>query len=178
MELERDFKTPKELLDFIFIECSDMTYKFDEKMSKLTIDNSPNFLLERILFAYVLLQEKFNIKITFLNLSRLKFVEMNEGVLDKMELISFYCINTDIKRLPQLPDSVLYLNLTRNQLIELPELPKNLKWLSCSQNNLSELPGLPETLVELWCSQNNIKELPKLPDGVKQLISDTRNFSK
>jgi len=51
----------------------------------------------------------------------------------------------------------------------LPELPNSLLRLYCSANDLTYLPELPEKLIELFCSKNPLKTLQILPKNLKRL---------
>ena len=173
--MEQKYETPKELLDFIFIECSEMNYTSNE-IRTINIENSKNFFFERIVFAIHLLKEQFNININELNIKRTQNVQIPDGLLETLSLTSFGCINTDLRVLPTLPPTLKYLNIPRNRLTSLPKLPEGLLRLSCGSNSLVELPEIPSSLNVLWCNDNKLTSLPELPHGI-ELISDIKNIN-
>jgi len=86
---------------------------------------------------------------------------------DETEIIK--ANDAKLKYLPKLPESLLELYCTGNDLKSLPELPENLKNLSCRYNKLKSLLKLPEGLETLCCTINKLKSLPELPDSLKYL---------
>ena len=72
------------------------------------------------------------------------------------KLKEFYCYGCDLNELPDLPNSLKYLDCSNNKLTKLPDLPNSIVYLGCSNNNLIELPDLPNSIVYLWCSNNNL----------------------
>jgi len=91
-------------------------------------------------------------------------------------LKKFYCNNCALTELPELPDSLIYLDCSYNNLKKLPVLPNSLIYLNCSCNNLIELPNLPNSLTHLNCNNNNLRELPKLPNSLISLICYSNNL--
>lgn len=73
--------------------------------------------------------------------------------------------------LPELPDSLNYLDCGNNKITKLPKLPKFLNHLSCDNNPISELPELPPNLNWLSCSDTDITWLPDLPDNLSLIQS-------
>lgn len=71
--------------------------------------------------------------------------------------------------LPNLPITLLKLNVINCGLRQLPDLPPNLYHLRCSKNNLTSLPKLPNSLWALDCDYNLLQRLPKLPKGLRGL---------
>ena len=55
-----------------------------------------------------------------------------------------------------LPNSLIILNCSNNELTSLPKLPNSLKKLSCYNNQLTSLPKLPNSLKKLLCSHNKL----------------------
>ena len=88
------------------------------------------------------------------------------------------CYYNQLKRLPELPDSLEELNCEENSLEEIPKLPLNLKYLYCSRNNLVNLPELPENLERVYCADNYITELPEFPRNVKKKYTKSHNFNR
>jgi predicted transcriptional regulator len=73
-------------------------------------------------------------------------------------------------RLPELPNSLVYLSCNNNVLSELPELPSELQQLLCDENMLKTLPTLPKVdLIAISCSKNEITSLPELPNTLQEL---------
>lgn len=72
---------------------------------------------------------------------------------------------TNIKKLPKLPDTLVYLVIRNNFFLkELPEFSPSLKNLYCEYNSLITLPKLPDGLLYLFCNNNKLIELPYLPE--------------
>jgi Leucine-rich repeat (LRR) protein len=84
-------------------------------------------------------------------------------------LIELVCPNNKLIGLPQLPNTLKFLDCSNNLLTELPILPNTLKHLYCHINKLTELPKLPNTLNTLECSNNQITTLPELPNTLNYL---------
>uniref|UniRef100_A0A6C0DJJ0 Uncharacterized protein n=1 Tax=viral metagenome TaxID=1070528 RepID=A0A6C0DJJ0_9ZZZZ len=62
----------------------------------------------------------------------------------------------------KLPDSLIIINCSKNNLQELPDLPDSLIIINCSKNNLTELPESIENcyyLQSLSCNNNNLETL-------------------
>jgi Leucine-rich repeat (LRR) protein len=76
--------------------------------------------------------------------------------------------NPRLKRLCELPDSLLEL-ICYNNSLEYIELPPKLKVLNCLKNKLTLLPELPVTLKSLNCGNNLLTELPALPESLESL---------
>jgi Leucine-rich repeat (LRR) protein len=75
---------------------------------------------------------------------------------------------SQLKDLPELPNSLQYLDCCDNRLTSLPELPESLKYLNCSDNILTTLPELPKLDV-LYCNNNLLGTLPDVPESLKSL---------
>ena len=73
--------------------------------------------------------------------------------------IEFYCYNSDLDKLPELPGKLEKMSCSCNKLVELPELPQSLAYLYCDYNRLIALPELPVIIIILHCQNNNIKYL-------------------
>lgn len=82
---------------------------------------------------------------------------------------SFICAHCELKELPKLPDTLLFLNCYSNNIIYLPLLPAKLISLYCSRNMLGSLPNLPRSIEEICCVKNHITELPELPSSLEFL---------
>lgn len=78
-----------------------------------------------------------------------------------------------LKSLPELPASLVVLDLSNNQFSELPTLPKSLLSLDISHNILSSVSGWPPKLMELDVSANFLSSLPAFPRTLKSIdVSD------
>lgn len=69
------------------------------------------------------------------------------------------CCNQDLTALPDLADSVTYLNCCFNSLVSLGRLPPRLAHLSCKENQLKSLVDLPDSIEYLECSMNSLQSL-------------------
>ena len=79
------------------------------------------------------------------------------------QLIELDCTYNYIHKLPELPETLRYLNCGMNHLVLLPKLP-NLITLMCGSNHIKRLPKLPDTLKKLYCYSNQLNTLPRLPN--------------
>jgi hypothetical protein len=59
-----------------------------------------------------------------------------------------------------------------NHLTSLPELPDSLQYLDCNTNHIRILPSLPVGFVTLGCEKNPLETLPELPPGLTGLTCD------
>ena len=85
-------------------------------------------------------------------------------------LIKLFCSGNNLTYLPnKLPENLKVLHCYANNLTYLPALPKNLEFLSCHSNSLTYLPLLPQKLELLFCSNNQFTYLPSLPKNLKRL---------
>ena len=57
-------------------------------------------------------------------------------------------------------------DLRRLNLTELPPIPEGIIELNCSHNQLTSLPRLPSTLEMFNCSYNQLTSLPALPPSI------------
>lgn len=89
------------------------------------------------------------------------------------------CSNNYLQQLPQLPDSLGFLNCANNPIMNLPEiLPPHLKTLICGSCMLNALPILPDTLKYLDCSSNNLRQLPVIiPSELQTLLCNNNNLT-
>ena len=83
----------------------------------------------------------------------------------------------NLKRLPDLPQSLQELVCTHDNLTSLPLLPVSLHHLDCTGNKLSVLPVLPVSLTKLRCKDNPLSSLPNLPDNLEELDIEFTNIS-
>jgi len=104
----------------------------------------------------------------YINIKK-KNIRSLPSILQFTNLKRLFCYDNEIRFLPQLPDSLEYIDCNNNNLIELPRLPKNLKMLLCYSNDIKVLPELPENLEILICGDNSLVQLPKLPNTLKEL---------
>ncbi len=76
-------------------------------------------------------------------------------------LIAINVSGNNLKQLPRLPASLLYLNCSNNgELKALPKLPKGLDTLICSNCALEYIDDLPYNISNLIANNNKIKDLP------------------
>jgi hypothetical protein len=75
--------------------------------------------------------------------------------------------NPNLTQLPQLPDSLQYLECTLDSLTSLPALPASLTDFNCGGNYLTNLPTLPASLTFLQVDSNLFTTLPNLPAGLQ-----------
>lgn len=93
------------------------------------------------------------------------------------KLKHFICIRNKITKIPNLPESVNFINCRNNNITEISILPKNIEVINCSNNKLNKIPNLPENVKVIICSNNNITEInpEKLP---KKLIKLNCSFNQ
>lgn len=114
---------------------------------------------------------------------------------DFFDLREFICYNSNLNKIPNLPNSIVkinvhhnfinnidnicnltnleYLNISYNDLIVLPNLSKlkKLKILNCTNNFLRKIIKLPNSLELLNCSYNKLIKLgPFLPNSLRKLF--------
>ena len=77
-----------------------------------------------------------------------------------------------------LPNSLIELDCSRNQIISIPKLPNSLKFLRCYNNQLTSLPDLPNSLEFLYCYGNKLISLPKFPISLNQIDIGNINLYK
>ena len=147
---EKKFKNLQELLDFVLIECGDISYTYSN--SKLRIyDNNLNFIY--IVYAYQLMWKRFHTFFKELTLQNIS--EIPENFLIKLDKLHTLNIISQLQTLPKLPNSLIVLRCNNNELTELPELPEGLKYLYCNNNKLNSLPKLQKSIVYIECKNNS-----------------------
>ena len=67
------------------------------------------------------------------------------------------------------PSSLVYAGLTNNDLDSLPSLPPSLEYLSAENNNLHSIPPVPATLRNLYISYNPLDVFPVLNQTLLRL---------
>lgn len=87
------------------------------------------------------------------------------------DLLAFSCCSTSLGTLPELPASLLKLDVSFSKITSLPDhLPPGLETLDVTANmGLTSLPPLPETLVILYIPFTGITTIPKLPKKLRVL---------
>lgn len=85
-------------------------------------------------------------------------------------LMHLFVSKNQISTLPTLPNSILNLYCQDNQLTSLPNLPPSLIGLLVSSNQLTSLPALPTSLQVLQCDNNQLATLPIIPNSLTDLI--------
>jgi len=112
---DKEFKNPKELLDFVLVECGDMCYYFEQAKDNylnqnnivLAINNpisgNPGFNIERIYYAWILLFRKFQISIIALDFSDLD-LEDSDFYGDFLSKINCEMINLLDNKLTKIPN--------------------------------------------------------------------------
>lgn len=99
-------------------------------------------------------------------------------------LIGINCSHNKLTELPNnLPNSLEYINCTYNEITSLPEkLPNLLRVMDCSHNKITKLNHkfkLPDSLQEIWCENNKIISLPKkLPTSLKMIYCNDNIIKK
>ncbi len=85
-------------------------------------------------------------------------------------IITLNCSYNQLQQFTNLPQSLVQLYCGYNNLIEFPdELPPRLELIDCKLNQLRHLPQLPENLIWMDCSHNQLFYLPQLPDTIRTL---------
>jgi E3 ubiquitin-protein ligase SspH2 len=126
--------------------------------------------------TYELLNRIENITNNILDVSELDITSIPSLV--HYSLTQLWCQNTNITKLPTLPDTLLYLDCGSTQISSLSELPSNLEKLWCYNTHITELPPLPKSLKSLYCSHTKLSQLPELPDGFQELVCDYTNINE
>lgn len=124
--------------------------------SELQLDN-----FEVISIGKILLSEINNIDFLYL-FGNLEF--KNFG--NKINAIT---IQSPLKYIDSLPESLRYLNLSDLEITQLPTLPINLEYLNLNNLPLSSLPSLPINLEYLDLNNLSISSLPTLPQNLNFL---------
>ena len=111
-------------------------------------------------------------------------LRMNRKRIRRLDWIPTRCEELQLQEnflqtLPELSNTVKYLNVSNNNLTQLPELlPQRLVYLNVSNNpNLTTLPELPDTLEVLIASNCGLATCPALPKTLKYLYLQN-NFLK
>jgi len=92
------------------------------------------------------------------------------GILAFKNLQSLECFDNNLSTLPNLPDSLIFLDCSNNNISSIQgSLPSSLGSFICFNNLLTSLPNLPNSLTELNCSSNPISCLPILPNSLYDL---------
>ena len=100
------------------------------------------------------------------------------GVEVFTSLEKLYCERNQVKKIPDLPETLKELWCHNNQLTALPELPSELEMLYCINNQLTSLPELPEKLNSLYCDGNQLTALPELPDAMRWLYCNYNQLTE
>lgn len=79
--------------------------------------------------------------------------------------------------LPPLPNSLLDLNISNNQITTISSLPPSLERLSCNMNIITSLPSLPSSLTILSCYSNQLSSLPPLPASLTELYCSNNQIT-
>ena len=80
--------------------------------------------------------------------------------------------------IPTLPPKLLHLSLVECNIDRLPTLPSTLLYLNIEGNLVAELPKLPSKLVYLNVTDNVLEELPKLPSTLVELNASSNELSE
>ena len=75
----------------------------------------------------------------------------------------------DLKKLPELPNSLTELTYSNCGQLEITKLHEGLKTFVCNESRLTKLPNLPDSLEHLQFYDNNISEIPNIPRNLKKL---------
>jgi len=86
---------------------------------------------------------------------------------------------TSLERLPdRLPSRLMYFVLEKNPKLEqLPPLPCELSLFTCVDTSVRELPPLPEFLYRLYCWNNELVDLPRIPPNLRYLRCANNPFT-
>ena len=86
---------------------------------------------------------------------------------------------TSLERLPdRLPSRLLYFVLERiPKLNRLPPLPDGLSLFTCVDTSVREIPPLPEYLYRLYCWNNMLVTLPRIPKNMRYLRCANNPFT-
>jgi E3 ubiquitin-protein ligase SspH2 len=100
----------------------------------------------------------------------------------------------ELTSLPALPNNLLKLNCSRNNLTSLltrgnvsccfrlfnrtQQLPNTLIYLNCENNLLTSLPSLPNNLQKIFCCNNKLSNIPDLPDNLQLLDCGYNKITK
>ena len=99
------------------------------------------------------------------------------GVQYFPNLNSLTCTSCGLINLPNLQNSLTYLNIADNPINNINSLPQNLTFFNCSDCNFNNLPTLPNSIDTLICSNNNLSSLPVLPNTITYLNCSANNLS-
>ena len=133
-------------------------------------------------YKYTKLESTFN-KLVNLNVKKEFKQIINNVNLKKLpdlpkSLIELKCSGNNCIKLPDLPNLLTHLVCVYGKLIELPNLPNSLTSLACYGNKLIKLPNLPNLLEFLCCEKNNLTELPNLPNSLRHLDCSKNNLKE
>ena len=84
-------------------------------------------------------------------------------------LLVLNCYSCNINKLPIIPDTVEYLDISYNPISVLPRLPYGLKKLFCTNYYLEKIINIPEGLTDFTCMRNQLVSVPYLPDSINNL---------
>ena len=137
-------------------------------------ENIPNDIILVGKIDHLRIKYKYN----QLDLSRIKCIKIYyknqkwKSIKNHMlpnSLIRLDCSFNELTSLPYLPNSLMELYCSNNQLTLLLNLPNSLEKLDCSNNQLKLIPNLPNSLTKLFCTNNQLTSLPDLPNSLRQL---------
>lgn len=90
-------------------------------------------------------------------------LKLTNKKLKRIDSYPIYHINLSnniLKSIPDLPNTLISLDVRNNKLKILPELPETLESLIVTDNELEYIPKLPKGITTFCCSYNKLKELP------------------
>lgn len=97
-------------------------------------------------------------------------IENLDGIQYFDHLRELACTQSNLTKLPRLPQELEFLSLDGNKIDSLSQLPPTLKRLLVDDNNLKGLPdSLPEGLEWLFCQRNRLSMVNRLPQHLKRL---------
>lgn len=83
-------------------------------------------------------------------------------LLHYKNLLRLVCKNNNIKKLPELPKKIKYIDVRNNQLEELPEIPNSVIYFDARNNKIKKIPNIPSNMKVLLVSNNQLQKLPLL----------------
>ena len=106
----------------------------------------------------------------YINIIQLRIKRMSNGTLNLSGL--------GLPEIPiPLPETLIELNCSNNQLTALPPLPPTLEVLIVRNNHLTSLNGLHENIIHIEADYNRLTSLPELPSQLNHLGCDYNNLT-
>jgi Leucine-rich repeat (LRR) protein len=102
--------------------------------------------------------------------------------LDSNSILQIRTLDISDKNIQEIPYLLHYKNLRRfvcknNKIKKLPEFPKKLKYIDIRNNELEELPEIPNSVIYLDVRNNHLKILPKFSSNMKILLASNNELN-